>query len=142
MFIIDTIYFNNMSVQTGRGTYVLLRKYCSSLCLFLSISEVLGSYNDEDIYLFSNEHSDGSNYIHKYLGHRNNQTGIIQYKGNSSSRSADYPDNIFFLKFFFFLKSCFGFSLECPGEIKRYQYFLVGKSILSRAIAQGQVVFK
>ena len=50
----------------------------SILCLFLSISEVLGSYNDEDIYLFSNEHSDGSNYIHKYLGHRNNQTGMIQ----------------------------------------------------------------
>ena len=29
-FIIDTIYFNNMSVQTGGGTYVFLRKHCSS----------------------------------------------------------------------------------------------------------------
>ena len=46
--------------------------YHSSVVKF---SEVLGSYNDEDIYLFSNEHSDGSNYIHKYVGHRNNQTG-------------------------------------------------------------------
>ena len=30
-FIIDTIYFNNMSVQTAGGeTYVFLRKHCSS----------------------------------------------------------------------------------------------------------------
>ncbi|XP_041372422.1 DDB1- and CUL4-associated factor 8-like isoform X2 [Gigantopelta aegis] len=35
---------------------------------------VLGTYNDEDIYMFSNEHSDGANYIHRYQGHRNNQT--------------------------------------------------------------------
>ena len=30
-FIIDTIYFNNISVQTGGGTYVFLRKHFSSL---------------------------------------------------------------------------------------------------------------
>ena len=34
-FIIDTIYFNNMSVQTGGGTYVLLRKHYSSSSKFL-----------------------------------------------------------------------------------------------------------
>ena len=39
-------------------------------------SEVLGTYNDEDIYLFNNEHSDGANYIHRYKGHRNNATGM------------------------------------------------------------------
>ncbi|KAJ8316054.1 hypothetical protein KUTeg_006068 [Tegillarca granosa] len=37
-------------------------------------TEVMGSYNDEDIYLFSNQHSDGAEYIHKYSGHRNNAT--------------------------------------------------------------------
>lgn len=37
--------------------------------------EVMGSYNDEDIYLFDNTHSDGADYIHKYRGHRNNATG-------------------------------------------------------------------
>lgn len=37
--------------------------------------EVMGSYNDEDIYLFDNTHSDGADYIHKYGGHRNNATG-------------------------------------------------------------------
>ena len=31
-FIIDTIYFNNMSVQSGGGTY---RKHCSSM-IYLS----------------------------------------------------------------------------------------------------------
>lgn len=35
----------------------------------------MGSYNDEDIYLFDNTHSDGADYIHKYRGHRNNATG-------------------------------------------------------------------
>ena len=34
-FIIDTIYFNNMSVQTGGGIYVFLRKHCSSLSKWL-----------------------------------------------------------------------------------------------------------
>ncbi|GFN86123.1 Ddb1- and cul4-associated factor 8-like [Plakobranchus ocellatus] len=37
-------------------------------------SEILGTYNDEDIYLFDNTMSDGANYIHKYAGHRNNAT--------------------------------------------------------------------
>lgn len=37
-------------------------------------TEVMGSYNDEDIYLFDNTHSDGADYIHKYGGHRNNAT--------------------------------------------------------------------
>ncbi|ELU09524.1 hypothetical protein CAPTEDRAFT_156303 [Capitella teleta] len=36
--------------------------------------EILATYNDEDIYLFDSTHSDGADYIHKYFGHRNNQT--------------------------------------------------------------------
>ncbi|XP_069687028.1 DDB1- and CUL4-associated factor 8-like isoform X2 [Periplaneta americana] len=37
-------------------------------------TEVLGSYNDEDIYLFDTRHPDGSEYIHRFEGHRNNAT--------------------------------------------------------------------
>uniref|UniRef100_A0A8C3MSE3 Uncharacterized protein n=1 Tax=Geospiza parvula TaxID=87175 RepID=A0A8C3MSE3_GEOPR len=38
-------------------------------------SELLASYNDEDIYLFDSSHSDGSaQYSRRYKGHRNNAT--------------------------------------------------------------------
>ncbi|XP_027765915.1 DDB1- and CUL4-associated factor 8 [Empidonax traillii] len=37
-------------------------------------SELLASYNDEDIYLFDSCHSDGAQYIKRYKGHRNNAT--------------------------------------------------------------------
>ncbi|NWR94942.1 DCAF8 factor, partial [Furnarius figulus] len=35
-------------------------------------SELLASYNDEDIYLFNSCHSDGAQYLKRYKGHRNN----------------------------------------------------------------------
>jgi len=37
--------------------------------------EVLGSYNDENIYLFDASHSDGADYVKCYEGHRNSITG-------------------------------------------------------------------
>ncbi|KAF7235556.1 DDB1- and CUL4-associated factor 8 [Varanus komodoensis] len=37
-------------------------------------SELLASYNDEDIYLFDTSHSDGAEYIKRYKGHRNSAT--------------------------------------------------------------------
>ncbi|XP_077175174.1 DDB1- and CUL4-associated factor 8 isoform X2 [Paroedura picta] len=37
-------------------------------------SELLASYNDEDIYLFNSSHSDGAEYIRRYKGHRNSTT--------------------------------------------------------------------
>ncbi|KAL8184901.1 UNVERIFIED_CONTAM: DDB1- and CUL4-associated factor 8 [Gekko kuhli] len=37
-------------------------------------SELLASYNDEDIYLFNSSHSDGAEYIKRYKGHRNSAT--------------------------------------------------------------------
>lgn len=37
--------------------------------------EILGSYNDEDIYLFDASHSDGADAIRHYSGHRNSNTG-------------------------------------------------------------------
>ncbi len=39
-------------------------------------AELLASYNDEDIYLFDSNHSDGADYRRRYKGHRNNATGI------------------------------------------------------------------
>lgn len=48
-------------------------------------TRILGSYNDEDIYLFDSNHSDGADHIHKYTGHRNSATvkGISFYGPNS-----------------------------------------------------------
>jgi len=43
--------------------------------LFYFSVEILGSYNDEDIYLFDATHSDGADAIRHYRGHRNNNTG-------------------------------------------------------------------
>ncbi|KAL1139797.1 hypothetical protein AAG570_006774 [Ranatra chinensis] len=37
-------------------------------------SEVIGSYNDDDIYLFDTNHSDNADFVHKYEGHRNSDT--------------------------------------------------------------------
>jgi len=37
-------------------------------------TELLASYNDEDIYSFDTTHSDGAEFIHRYKGHRNNAT--------------------------------------------------------------------
>lgn len=37
-------------------------------------SEILASYNDEDIYIFDSSHSDGAEFVHRYKGHRNSQT--------------------------------------------------------------------
>ena len=38
-------------------------------------SEVLASYNDEDVYMFKSAHSDGADYRKRYQGHRNSATG-------------------------------------------------------------------
>ena len=38
-------------------------------------SEVIGSYNDEDVYLCKTDHSDGADYRKRYQGHRNHMTG-------------------------------------------------------------------
>lgn len=43
-------------------------------------SELLCSYNDEDIYLFDASHSSQAEYIHKYTGHRNSATGTCMMK--------------------------------------------------------------
>ncbi|XP_036407136.1 DDB1- and CUL4-associated factor 8-like [Megalops cyprinoides] len=65
----------------------VLKKFCPShlvssesktniTCLVYSHdgTELLASYNDEDIYLFNSQHSDGADYCRRYKGHRNNAT--------------------------------------------------------------------
>ncbi|XP_068427143.1 DDB1- and CUL4-associated factor 8 [Clinocottus analis] len=65
----------------------VLKKFCPShlvssesktniTCLVYSHdgTELLVSYNDEDIYLFDSNHSDGADYRRRYKGHRNNAT--------------------------------------------------------------------
>uniref|UniRef100_A0A8C9A749 DDB1- and CUL4-associated factor 8 n=1 Tax=Prolemur simus TaxID=1328070 RepID=A0A8C9A749_PROSS len=37
-------------------------------------TELLASYNDDDIYLFNSSHNDGAQYVKRYKGHRNNAT--------------------------------------------------------------------
>ncbi|XP_016096845.1 DDB1- and CUL4-associated factor 8 isoform X1 [Sinocyclocheilus grahami] len=65
----------------------VLKKFCPShlvssesktniTCLVYSHdgTDLLASYNDEDIYLFDSSHSDGADYRRRYKGHRNNAT--------------------------------------------------------------------
>uniref|UniRef100_A0AAY5KK25 DDB1 and CUL4 associated factor 8 n=1 Tax=Esox lucius TaxID=8010 RepID=A0AAY5KK25_ESOLU len=65
----------------------VLKKFCPShlvssesktniTCLVYSHdgTELLTSYNDEDIYLFDSSHSDGADHSRRYKGHRNNAT--------------------------------------------------------------------
>ena len=40
-------------------------------------SEIVASYNDEEIYLFDSTSSDGADSIKKYQGHRNSATGEL-----------------------------------------------------------------
>jgi WD repeat-containing protein 42A len=51
------------------------KKIFNCLTVLFFLIEILGSYNDEDIYLFDATHSDGADAIHRYHGHRNNNTG-------------------------------------------------------------------
>ena len=63
------------SKKSGGCTY-----YCAvsvTIMLFVNVVvELIGTYNDEDIYLFDSSHSDGAEHMHKYSGHRNNATGL------------------------------------------------------------------
>ncbi|KAG8201043.1 hypothetical protein JTE90_002718 [Oedothorax gibbosus] len=61
--------------------------------------EVLASYNDEDIYLFSSKETSPSKYLHRYRGHRNSQTvKAVNYFGARSEYIVSGSDcgNIFF----------------------------------------------
>ena len=58
-----------MQVDTNSICHVTCAKYSHDG------SEILASYNDDDIYLFKSEHSDGADYRKRYQGHRNSDTG-------------------------------------------------------------------
>lgn len=51
-----------------------VRASVSCLAYNFDGSEILASYNDEDIYIFNSSHSDGAEFVHSYKGHRNSQT--------------------------------------------------------------------
>uniref|UniRef100_A0A8I5ZQG9 DDB1 and CUL4 associated factor 8-like 1 n=1 Tax=Rattus norvegicus TaxID=10116 RepID=A0A8I5ZQG9_RAT len=55
--------------------------YITSLMYSYDGTEVLASYNDEDIYIFNSSDSDGAQYAKRYKGHRNNATvkGVYFY---------------------------------------------------------------
>ncbi|GLH01088.1 Protein will die slowly [Gryllus bimaculatus] len=90
---------NNEFCVSGRNNYIRiydrrkvssheeLKKFCPShlnstshsahvTCAVFNYNgtEVMGSYNDEDIYLFDVRNPNGSEYVHKYEGHRNSAT--------------------------------------------------------------------
>ncbi|CAD5121493.1 DgyrCDS9998 [Dimorphilus gyrociliatus] len=88
-----------------------IKKYCphhltkkdranvTCACYNYDGSEILGTYNDDDIYLFNNNHSDGDDFKHRYSGHRNNQTvkGVNFYgQRNEYIVSGSDCGNIFF----------------------------------------------
>lgn len=55
---------------TNPGTFT----YVTCAVFNYNGTEILGSYNDEDIYLFDTSHPDGSDFVHRFEGHRNNDT--------------------------------------------------------------------
>lgn len=62
-----------LPLQTNIGTFT----YVTCAVFNYNGTEILGSYNDEDIYLFDTRHPDGSDFIHRFEGHRNNDTGKV-----------------------------------------------------------------
>ncbi len=57
--------------------YMVYFSNIQSVSLLNCLSELLASYNDEDIYLFDSSHSDGADYCRRFKGHRNNATGAF-----------------------------------------------------------------
>jgi len=68
-------YYTDMFLllQINPGTFT----YVTCAVFNYNGTEILGSYNDEDIYLFDTSHPDGSDFIHRFEGHRNNDTGKV-----------------------------------------------------------------
>lgn len=54
--------------------------------------EIIGSYNDENIYLFDSSHSDMADCIKVYEGHRNSATGTGNWNIHFNFYSSGYDD--------------------------------------------------
>ncbi|KAL0267412.1 UNVERIFIED_CONTAM: hypothetical protein PYX00_009689 [Menopon gallinae] len=78
---------NYIRLYDRRNTSATLKKFCPQhlvakelithvTCAVFNYNgtEIVASYNDEDIYLFDTRHSDGCDFVHRYQGHRNNAT--------------------------------------------------------------------
>ena len=77
------------------------------------VVEILGTYNDEDIYLFDNNHSDGADFVKRYKGHRNNATGMNMQPPNRKIRGI------------FISKLCYlGLRLHVPSTSLFYERHL------------------
>jgi len=79
------LYCMNTGVpRTGVSVLTVLYEYrcasyrCECAYCIVCITEVLASYNDEDIYLFDCTRPEYrcSTYLCRYTGHRNNATGV------------------------------------------------------------------
>lgn len=76
-----------------------VRAHVTSALYNFNGTELLASYNDEDIYSFSTAKSDDEDFLHRYQGHRNNATVKgVNYFGLNSEFVVSGSDcgNIFF----------------------------------------------
>ncbi|XP_046648728.1 DDB1- and CUL4-associated factor 8-like isoform X2 [Daphnia pulicaria] len=76
-----------------------VRAHVTSAVYNFNGSELLASYNDEDIYSFASDCVEGSDFLHRYSGHRNNATVKgVNYYGPRSEFVVSGSDcgNIFF----------------------------------------------
>ena len=73
-FWVQVLLFFPFQIDGGGGGLGL---HANVTCAVFSRdgSEVLASYNDEDVYMFKSAHSDGADYRKRYQGHRNSATG-------------------------------------------------------------------
>nr|CAD7573422.1 unnamed protein product [Timema californicum] len=62
--------------ERGDGGYSTTGPFTHVTCAMYNYNgtEIIGSFNDEDIYLFDARGPDRGEYIHRYQGHRNNAT--------------------------------------------------------------------
>jgi len=104
--------YDRRRIDSSDHSPSLLRKFCPRQLLDSSVrahvtcaiynyngSEILASYNDEDIYSFSSSGTNVSDYLHRYQGHRNNATVKgVSYYGPQSEFVVSGSDcgNIFF----------------------------------------------
>jgi len=60
--------------KIGKNPFIMNISYVTCAVFNYNGSEIIGSYNDDDIYLFDTKCSDSTKYAHKYEGHCNGKT--------------------------------------------------------------------
>jgi hypothetical protein len=81
---LSTWYYRQKNVQLKLkyGPQSRSDSICQVTCAVYNYNgtEVLASYNDDDVFLFDTCHSDEADFVHRYEGHRNSATGTIQIR--------------------------------------------------------------